>query len=416
MKRPESDAQGEASMLKSVTMVILACLLAVVNAEAQTVSGQITGVIKDSSGAVLPGATVTAKNAATGFTRTILTNESGVYVMPSIPIGKYDVTAELAGFQTQIRTAVTLDVDDNMRVDFTLSVGQTSESVTVTGELTAIQTESAAVATAVNNRTVLETPLNGRVFFDLVELVPGVVTPAPNNSLANRGGISIAGSREGENSYTIDGVDNGSSGTNGPQIKLSIETLEEFKVLTNSYSPEYGRSSGGNVVMTTRSGTNELRGTIWEFARNSALFDAKNLFDPPYCGQNAPGQFCANIPPLHQNQFGAVIGGPVPKARNLFFFLAYEGTRSNKSLSSLATVPPAAFHNGDFSSLLPKTVIKDPLTGAAFTGNIIPQNRWDPVGKAFLELQFWEEHALRAPHLQSRACPRAIPRSRSDSG
>jgi hypothetical protein len=355
-------------------------------AGAQTVSGQITGVLKDSSGAVLPGVSMTAKNVATGFTRTTLTNESGVYAMPSIPIGNYEVTAELPGFQKQIRSGITLNVDDNLRIDFTLTVGQASESVTVTGEVTAIQTESAAVATAVTNRTVLETPLNGRVFFDLVELVPGAVTPAPNNSLANRGGISIAGSREGENTYTIDGIDNGSSGTNGPQIKLGIETLQEFKVLTNSYSPEYGRSSGGNVVMTTRSGTNEFRGTVWEFVRNASLLDAKNLFDPPYCDRVSPGTFCTNIPPLHQNQFGAVLGGPVPKMKNLFFFTSYEGLRSAKSLSSLATVPTAAMHNGDFSSLLPKTVIKDPLTGQPFQNNIILQQRWDPVGKAFLDL------------------------------
>ena len=281
---------------------------------------------------------------------------------------------------------MTLLVDDNLRADFTLGVGQSSESVTVTGDVSSIQTESAALGTAINNRTVLETPLNGRVFYDLIELVPGAVTPAPGNSLANRGGISIAGSREGENSYTIDGVDNGSAGTNGPQVKISVETLQEFKVLTNSYAPEYGRSSGANVVMTTRSGSNEYHATLWEFARNSALFDAKNLFDPPYCSSAAPGQFCSNIPPLHQNQFGALVSGPVKKVDNLFFFLAYEGTRSNKALSSLATVPAAGFHNGDFSSLLPKTIIKDPLTGVAFPGNVIPQNRWDPVGKSFLDL------------------------------
>src|SRR5206468_9391534 len=145
----------------------------------------------------------------------------------------------------------------------------------------------------------------------------------------------------------IDGIDNGSAGTNGPQVKLSVETLQEFKVLTNSYSPEYGRGSGGQVVMTTRSGTNEYRGTFWEFLRNSKM-DAKNLFDPPDCDKAAPGQFCAPIAPLKQNEFGYVVGGPVPKIKNLFFFNAYEGLRQDKSLSSLATVPAGAFHNGDF--------------------------------------------------------------------
>jgi hypothetical protein len=167
---------------------------------------------------------------------------------------------------------------------------------------------------------------------------------------------------------------------------VSIETLQEFKVVTNSYSPEYGRGSGGQVIMTTRSGTNEYRGTVWEFVRNAGLFDAKNLFDPPYCDQVAPGTKCGPIPPLRRNQFGAVLGGPVPKVKNLFFFMAYEGLRSQSSYPSIVTVPIAAFHNGDFSSLLPKTVIKDPLNGVPFTGNIIPANRMDPIGVAFLNL------------------------------
>src|SRR5690242_1926171 len=176
-------------MARSVAaaVLILTLVFTAVNAGAQTVSGQITGVIKDSTGAVVPGVTVRAKNTGTGFTRTMPTNESSVYAMPAVPIGSYDISAELPGFQTQIRSGVTLLVDDNLRVDFTLAVGQSSESVTVTGDVTAIQTESAVVSTAINNRTVLETPLNGRVFFDLVELVPGAVTPAPNSSLANRG-------------------------------------------------------------------------------------------------------------------------------------------------------------------------------------------------------------------------------------
>src|SRR5262249_37423877 len=208
--------------------------------------------------------------------RTTISNENGVYTLPALPIGTYDVSAELPGFQTAIQKGTRLQVGDNLRVNFELVIGQVTDTVTVTGEVPTIQAESAALGTVVNNKIVTEMPLNGRVFYDLVQLVAGAVSPAPGSSLANRGGVNIAGARETSNAYTIDGIDNVSNGTNGPQIKLSIEMLQEFKVLTNSYSPEYGRGSGGNVVMTTRAGTSEYRGTVWEFLRNSAL-DAKNL-------------------------------------------------------------------------------------------------------------------------------------------
>ena len=373
-------------MMFVIHILLLICLVSASSAGAQTFSGaQVTGVIRDSNGGVTPGATITATNTETNLMRQTLSNENGVYTLPALPIGVYDITAELAGFQTEVQKGIKLQVGDNLRVNFTLEVGRVTDTVTVTGEVPSIQSESAALGTVVNNKIVTEMPLNGRVFYDLVQLVAGAVSPAPNSTLANRGGVNIAGARETSNAYTIDGIDNVSNGTNGPQVKLSIEMLQEFKVLTNSYSPEYGRGSGGNVVMTTRSGTSEYRGTVWEFLRNSAL-DAKNLFDPPDCTPATAGQRCGGVPPLHRSQFGYVAGGPVPKIKNLFFFQGYEGTRLNQSLTSVATVPIAAFHQGDFSSLLPKTVIKDPVTGQAFQNNVILSNRWDPVGKAFLDL------------------------------
>src|SRR5215468_7955920 len=292
-----------------VQILLLICLVSASSVGAQTFSGaQVTGVIRDSNGGVTPGATITATNTETSLMRQTLSNENGVYTLPALPIGVYDITAELAGFQTEVQKGIKLQVGDNLRVNFTLEVGRVTDTVTVTGEVPSIQSESAALGTVVNNKIVTEMPLNGRVFYDLVQLVAGAVSPAPNSTLANRGGVNIAGARETSNAYTIDGIDNVSNGTNGPQVKLSIEMLQEFRVLTNSYSPEYGRGSGGNVVMTTRSGSNEYRGTVWEFLRNSAL-DAKNLFDPPDCDRAAPGQFCAPIAPLKQNEFGYVFGG-----------------------------------------------------------------------------------------------------------
>jgi hypothetical protein len=353
---------------------------------AQSFSGAgITGVARDKSGAVMPGVTITARNTGTNLVRTALTNEGGVYAIPSLPIGSYEISAELPGFQKQVRSGVPLQVGDNLRINFELEVGQLTDAVTVTGEVPLIQSESAALGTVISNKTVLEMPLNGREFYALLSLAPGTVAPAPGSTLANRGGINMAGARDTSNSYTIDGIDNGSAGTNGPQIKIGVETLQEFKILTNSYSPEYGRGGGGQVIMSTRSGTNEYRGTVWNFLRNDQL-DAKNFFDPPDCDKAAPGVTCRPIPPLRRNQFGFVYGGPVPKIKNMFFFAGYEGLRNIKSLTSTATVPIEAFHRGDFSSLLPGTVIRDPVTKVAFPNNIIPQSRWDPVGLALLNL------------------------------
>lgn len=353
---------------------------------AQTFSGAgITGVVRDKSGAVMPGVTVTARNTGTNLVRSALTNESGVYAIPSLPIGAYEISAELAGFQKQVRNDVKLQVGDNLRINFDLEVGQLADTITVTGEVPAIQSESAALGTVISNKTVLEMPLNGREFYALLTLAPGTVAPAPGSTLANRGGINIAGARDTSNSYTIDGIDNGSAGTNGPQIKISVESLQEFRILTNSYSPEYGRGGGGQIIMSTRSGTTEYRGTVWNFLRNEKL-DAKNFFDPPDCNKAAPGQACRPIPPLKRNQFGFVYGGPVPKIKNMFFFTGYEGLRNRKSLTSTATVPAEAFHRGDFSSLLPGTVIRDPITRVAFPNNVIPASRFDPVGLAFLNL------------------------------
>lgn len=349
------------------------------------VGAGITGVVRDKSGAVIPGVTVSARNTGTNLARTALTNESGVYALPSLPIGNYEIAAELAGFQKQVRSDVVLQVGDNLRINFDLEVGQLTDTVTVTGEVPAIQSESAALGTVISNKTVLEMPLNGREFYALLTLAPGTVAPAPGSTLANRGGINIAGARDTSNSYTIDGIDNDSAGTNGPQIKISVESLQEFRILTNSYSPEYGRGGGGQIIMSTRSGSNEYRGTVWNFLRNDKL-DAKNFFDPPDCDKAAPGVTCRPIPPLKRNQFGFVYGGRVPKIKNFFFFTAYEGLRNRKSLTSTATVPGEAFHRGDFSSLLPGTVIRDPITRQPFPNNVIPRDRFDPVGLAFLNL------------------------------
>ena len=353
-------------------LVALACFLLAPSGEAQVAAG-ITGNVTDTTGAVLPGVSITAENTDTSLSRTSVSNESGNYNFPAMPIGNYRMSAELPGFSVAVRSDILLQTGDTLRVNFALEVGQVTDTITVTEEAPVIQSESAELGTVINNKTVLEVPLNGREFYALLKLVPGTVSPAPNSGLAHRGGVSVAGARETSNAYTIDGIDNGSAGTNGPQIKIGVETLQEFKLLTNSYSPEYGRGGGGQVVMTTRSGTNEYRGTVWNFLRNDAM-DAKNFFD----SRPEP-------PPLRRNQFGFVFGGPVGSLENLHFFTGFEGLRNRKSLTSGATVPDAAWHDGDFSSLLPGTVINDPLTGDPFPGNIIPEDRWDPIGKEFVD-------------------------------
>jgi hypothetical protein len=350
-------------------------LLITTGLAAQTPTATLTGIIKDSSGGVIAGAKVAASNDDTNIVRATLTNEGGEYTIPLLQPGAYSVRAEAGSFRTTVQRGITLQVDQKARVDITLEIGQTTETVQVTADAPLTDTESASLGTVIDNGKVVDMPLNGRQFYSLALLVPGTYQPVQGSTNAFRGGFNVAGSSEIANNFTLNGITNNNAAVNAPSFWPSIDSIREFKLLTGVYAAEYGHNSGGQVVVTTKSGTNAIHGTAFEFLRNQVL-DAKNYFTPP--GQSTG---------FKRNQFGGTLGGPVVKGKT-FFFLSYEGLRLAQQVTALTTVPTAAMKAGDFSSLsnLPSPVrVLDPATGQSFpVSNVIPQSRISPVGQALI--------------------------------
>lgn len=350
---------------KKILLLALATL-ATLPAFSQSITGTITGAVTDASGAVLPGVTILVANDNTGLTRTVITNESGNYTATLLPVGNYRVEAELSGFRKEIRRGITLQVDQKARIDLVLQVGQVSEVIEVSGEAPLIQTEDASVGSVIDRQKVSELPLNGRNFESLVQLVPGAVTAHQGSHLGLRGGFVVAGMDEHSQSFYIDGFDNVDTIIRNFAYRPSVDAIEEFKVQSSGYAAEFGRNAGAVINVTTKSGTNEFHGAVWNYHRNSAL-DAKDFFDPPN----------DKIPGFLRNQFGATNGGRIARDRS-FYFVAYEGLRERRALTRRARVPIPEFRAGNFSSLLPQRIL-DPSTGQPFQGNVIPQSRWDPL-------------------------------------
>ncbi len=338
--------------------------------------GAISGTVQDSSGAVLPSATVKLTNHEQGTVRTATTNQSGVYQFTFLPAGTYDLEVTAQGFKTQTRPNLPLAVAQNTRVDVSLEIGNVNENVTVIADAAVVNTESGEVGGVVDNTKVSEMPLNGRQMWSLTELVPNVMPPAQNSSLSFRGGFNVAGQNETSNNFLLNGFDNNDPDVYAPNFRPSIDAIEEFNVLTGVYSAQYGYGSGGQVIVTTKSGTNGFHGSAFEFLRNQVM-DARNFF------QTGP------TPSFKQNDFGGTAGGPIIKNKTFFFF-SYEGLRQASGFSSLNTVPTAAEDTGNFSAI--PVTIKDPLTCSAtscagatpFAGNVIPPNRLSAIGKALI--------------------------------
>ena len=335
----------------------------------------------DSSGAVVSHATVTARQIATGLTRSESTSDSGEYSIQQLPVGTYTVTAEQAGFKKTERIGVELRVDDRLRIDMTLDVGQVTETVAVEATAPVINTDSSTVGNVVDNKKVTELPLNGRNFLQLNLLVPGVNQGVKGSQNQTQGGsISVNGVREQANNFLLDGMDNNDLAINQYAVAISTEAIQEFKVQASTYSAEFGRSPGAQINVATKAGTNEVHGVLYEYLRNDAL-DAKNFFDRP-----------GPIPEYRRNQYGASAGGPIRKNKT-FFFGNYEGNRIRQGITKVATEPTAAMKSGNFSAL--PTIIYDPATLHSvngvlvrdpFPGNIIPTNRITPVGQAVANL------------------------------
>src|ERR1017187_559938 len=235
---------------------------------AQTPTASLTGIVQDRSGAVIGNAKVTARSTTTGIVYAATTNANGEYQIFQLPPAVYDVAASAQHFKTENQRGVVLQVDQRARTDFSLDIGQVVETIQVSSQAALTETESSSVGNVIENRKVLELPLNSRTFYSLVLLAPGVQQPAQNSTLGYRGGFNVAGSKETWNNFTLNGVDDNDEAIDGPSYRPSIEAIQEFKVLTGVYSAEYGRVSGGQVVIVSKSGTNKFHGNLFEFYRN----------------------------------------------------------------------------------------------------------------------------------------------------
>ncbi|HEY7388376.1 MAG TPA: TonB-dependent receptor [Bryobacteraceae bacterium] len=315
--------------------------LLLVGLDAQTQNAAISGTVSDATGAVLAGASVQVRNAGTGVTQNVVSDEQGRYRAADLQIGEYEVQASRMGFQTVVHKGITLTVGSQLVVDFSLPVGQAQQTVTVQGEVSVVDTQSTAVGALVESKQVRDLPLNGRNFTQLLTLAPGV-TQIPLNGpgggstfYGNGQKYSIAGSRPSGQAYLLDDQDmtnfwNNGPGAGGLGTALGVEAIAEFQTLTNTYSSEFG-GNGAVINASSRPGTNGFHGSAYEFLRNDKLED-RNFFDVQ-----------SGAPPYHQNQFGGSVGGPIKKDK-IFFFANYEGLRKSQVTSSIVTVPDACAH------------------------------------------------------------------------
>jgi hypothetical protein len=359
---------------------------------AQTITASLEGLVSDNTQAVIPGATVQIINRSTNGTTRLTTGPDGRFVAPSLPPGgPYSILVEAQGFKQYERSGILLQVNQSARVDIVLEVGSLSESIMVSGEAPLLESTTATIGQVISNRSIVNLPLNQRNAYALVFLSPGVTGGV--GFQFNNVNISINGGRPGSNEILADGIPSSPPLVNpiqGFTVFPSVDAVQEFKVQTNTYTPEFGRSGGGIINLIYKSGTNDLHGSLFEFLRNSKL-DANNFF------ANSNNIKLASF---KRNQFGASVGGPVyiPKlydGRNrTFFHFTYEGLRQRSATNILNTVPTELQRNGDFSQLRnnagnPITIF-DPTTtvqsGNAFTrtaypGNRIPASQIDPVAR-----------------------------------
>lgn len=343
-----------------------------------SVTGAVLGTVNDSSGAAVPGATVTLRNADTGFVATTTTDSTGAYQFLTVPVGQnYLVEVEAKGFRKSTQSRIDVMVNQKFRADFQLVVGSVTQTVEVTAAPVQVETTSTQLGDVIEDRKMTALPLNGRSYIDLLGLQAGVVpvttdvayTSSVSGNLG-AGNLSVNGQREAANSFLVNGGDVTFGFSNGAAIVPVLDSIQEFRLLTNSFDAEYGKFSGAVVNVITKSGTNQLHGTLFEFLRNDKL-DSRNFFDMNQVsiltGQEIPGSALGEF---KRNQFGYAVGGPIRKNR-LFFFTDYQGTRQVLGLSTgNITVPSTSERQGDFSdvsvtgySALTGTVRGDNLPG-----------------------------------------------------
>ena len=305
--------------VRSMGTAVLLCLAFAHPILAQTPTGEISGIVVEPSGSAVPGVTITLTSKTTNAVREVVTNGAGLYVIPAIPPGLYTLKAQISGFRVMERRDIEIQVGSANRIPIILELGDLTEVVEIRGGSPLVQSSNASIGTVIENRSIVELPLNGRNYLQLASLIPGATTNGPSSSQGRQrmGGqrnsfaLNVAGQRIHYNHYSLDGVENTDLNFNSYMLLPSVDALQEFKVEAGLFDAEYGRAIA-QVNVSTRSGTNQLHGTAFEFLRNSAL-DAKNYFDR----KDQP------IPPFKRNQFGATLGGPISRDR-IHYFVSYE--------------------------------------------------------------------------------------------
>src|ERR1700750_636050 len=348
---------------------------------AQVNTASLSGFVTDASGAADAGVKVTATNQATGYVRVLATDATGFYSFENMPIGKYTVKVEQSGFATE-QEEVALNVGEKGREDFHLQLGSAEQTVQVQGNASLLSPDDASVGTIVGQQTIQQTPLYLRNWDDLLRTVPGVqisryTQQSGSTSAGRTGDFNVNGVHSLQNNFILDGIDNNTFSENVQELSTeashpSVDVIQEFNVITNPYSAEYGRSPGGVVSVNTNSGTNQMHGLLYEYIIIN-YFDANEFLSTRNTLPRAEN---------HQNQFGGSIGGPIKKDK-LFYFFNYEGTRITQGVGRIPTVPLDNERVGDFSAATGSRVggtyptITDPATGLPLPNNQVPAGRID---------------------------------------
>jgi hypothetical protein len=356
-------------------MLAAVCLAMAPSAPGQDPVGSIEGLITDSSASALTGAHVTAKNLDTGFTQEVSTGSNGFFRIPLLPVGRYSVTADASKFATLVRQPIEVNISETVRVELQLGLATLKTATTVTAEAPLVDNSTNTLGAVVTGREILDLPLNGRNFTQLGLLQTGA---APLTSgLVQAGGplregetYAVNGARPEQNNYTIDGAQNVNRMDSGYALKIPVDAIAEFRILTQTAPPEYGGTAGATTAVVTRSGANELHGALYEFLRNDKM-DTRNFFS-------------IDVLPLKQNQFGGTMGGPIQRNR-LFFFLYYEGYRNRQGETTSAIVPTPQERVGDFSGI-GSPLINYAAGGVVFPNNRIPAAAINPVALNVLQL------------------------------
>ena len=355
-----------------------------------SITGSISGVVADSSGAVVPGAKVVAIDTQTGVQTTVSSDGKGFYSFPALPVGTYDVEVTRAGFKTFKTTGLRVDANSALRADAALEIGASTEKVEVTSDAVHVETQSTQMGDVISGKSMTAVPLNGRAYTDLLALQPGVspytatdtgtpgISDRPVDGGLNSGNQSVNGQREASNGFMVNGSNVEEGKNNGAAIIPNLDAISEFRIITNNFDSEYGNYSGGQINVVTKSGTNSLHGDAFEFLRNTSL-DAKNYYTQP----GTP------TPVFRQNQFGGTVGGPIKKD-STFFFLDYQGTRQTQAPTVNSQMPSAANFTGNFadsSDSMPGFGRRRSLCESPFAETWLCGERWGGVLHAGLYQQ-----------------------------